>query len=68
VALLARETGGRAFDASNAESLDSIYRGLGSSIDSVRESTEITPWLDAASAVLLVCAVGLGVARGPALP
>jgi Ca-activated chloride channel family protein len=68
VALLARESGGEAFDATNAASVETIYRQLGANV-TVRESTSsITPWLDLAAAVLLASSVLLGRARGGALP
>jgi Ca-activated chloride channel homolog len=68
VALLARESGGLAFNATNAESLDTIYRNLGSSIGRRNAQTEITSWFELAAAVLLVAAIGAARARGAALP
>jgi Ca-activated chloride channel homolog len=68
VALLARESGGLAFNATNAESLDTIYRNLGSSIGRRNAQTEITSWFERAAAVLLVAAIGAARARGAALP
>jgi Ca-activated chloride channel homolog len=68
VALLSRETGGQAFDAGSASSLDAIYRHLGSAIEKEPDAVEITSWFDFAAATLLVLAVVLGLAQGPALP
>ena len=58
VALLARETGGQAYSATNASRLDTIYRQLGASIGRHRVRKDITSWFEIAAAVLLVAAVG----------
>jgi Ca-activated chloride channel family protein len=68
VALLARESGGKAFSATNAESLDAIYRNLGSSIGRQNARTDIASWFELAAAILLVAAIGAARARGAALP
>jgi Ca-activated chloride channel family protein len=68
VALLARESGGLAFSATNAESLDTIYRNLGSSIGRRNAQTEIASWFELVAAILLVAAIGTARARGAALP
>jgi Ca-activated chloride channel family protein len=68
IALLARVTGGQAFYASNATSLDTIYRKLGRSVGHLHRTTEIAGWFDAVAAVLLILGVGLGRARTAALP
>ncbi len=68
VALLARESGGRSFNATNADSLDTIYRRLGTSIGRRPELTEITPWFEVAAAILLIFGIGGARARGGALP
>jgi Ca-activated chloride channel family protein len=68
VALLARESGGEAFSATSAGSLDTIYRNLGTSIGRHRQTTEISSWFELAAAILLVSGVGAARARGAALP
>jgi Ca-activated chloride channel family protein len=68
VGLLARDSGGQAFTAQSATSLDLIYRTLGLSIGRHRELTRISSWFDIAAAVALVAGVGLARVRGPALP
>ena len=54
VRLLARLSGGQAFDAETAESLNSTYRHLGTSVGKHRESKNVTAWFELAAAVLLV--------------
>jgi len=61
-------SGGRAFTATNAGSLDTIYSNLGSSIGSRPERTEITSWFELAAALLLVAGLAAARARGGALP
>jgi Ca-activated chloride channel homolog len=68
MALLARETGGTSFDATTAAELDSIYREFATGIDRHSAHEDVSAWFEAAAAVLLVAAVGLGIALGPALP
>ncbi len=68
VALLARETGGQAYSATNASKLDTIYRQLGASIGRHRVRKDITSWFEIAAAVLLIAAVGTARSRGGALP
>jgi Ca-activated chloride channel homolog len=57
VAMLARETGGQAFDASNAERLETIFRDLGSTVGRRHERVDLTPWLELAAAVFLVAGI-----------
>ena len=69
VALLARVSGGKAFDATHRAraSTRSIATSARASA-SDRESTEITSWFELAAAVFLVGGVGAARARGGALP
>jgi Ca-activated chloride channel family protein len=67
-ALLARETGGKAYAATTGPALDRVYRHLGSTIGTEPQITEITSWLEAAAAVFFVCGLGAARARGGALP
>jgi Ca-activated chloride channel family protein len=68
VSMLARESGGEAFDASSAGRLDTIYRSLGSSLQRGSQSTEVTPWFEAGAAMLLLSGIGVARARGAVLP
>jgi Ca-activated chloride channel family protein len=65
---LARQTGGQAYDATTADSLNVIYRKLGGSIARHPKLTDITSWFDVAAALLLLVGVGAARARGAALP
>jgi Ca-activated chloride channel family protein len=68
VGLLARRTGGKAYSATNAESLDSVYRRLGASIGHSSEPTSITSWFELAAAVLVVAGLWSARRHGGALP
>jgi Ca-activated chloride channel family protein len=68
VRMLAQQTGGEAFTATNAAKLNTIYKQLGSTVGTHQERTEITPWFEVAAAVLLICGVGLARLWGGALP
>jgi Ca-activated chloride channel family protein len=68
VALLARVSGGQAFDATTANSLNTIYRNLGSSVGKRSEPREITSWFEIAAGALLVFGVGAARAWGAPLP
>jgi Ca-activated chloride channel family protein len=57
VAMLARETGGKAYDAADADRLDAIFRELGSTVGRRREQVDLAPWLELAAAALLVAGV-----------
>jgi Ca-activated chloride channel homolog len=69
VALLARTTGGQSAVATNANTLDSIYRNLGSSVGRHTEQRDkITSWFELAAAILLLASVGVARAWGASLP
>jgi Ca-activated chloride channel homolog len=68
VALLARVSGGEAFNATNATNLFSIYRSLGTSIGRTSQTTELTPWFELAAAILLACAIISARVEGALLP
>ncbi len=68
VALLARTTGGQAFTATTASSLNSIYRSLGSTVGRHDSLEEITGWFEVAAAMLLLAGVGAARAWGSSLP
>jgi Ca-activated chloride channel family protein len=58
VALLARVTGGQAYNAASASSLDTVYRTLGTKVATHFASTEITSWFEIAAAALLLAGAG----------
>jgi Ca-activated chloride channel homolog len=68
VGLLARESGGQAFDATNSRTLNSIYKHLGTTLGRRYQPKEITSWFELAAALFLVAAVWTARARGAALP
>jgi Ca-activated chloride channel family protein len=69
VALLANATGGQAASATNANTLNSIYRNLGSSVGRHTEQRDqITSWFEFAAAILLAASVGVARAWGASLP
>jgi Ca-activated chloride channel family protein len=68
VALLARVSGGQAYDATNALSLDTIYRRLGASIGVHRKLTDISSWFELTASLMLVAGIGATRLRGAALP
>lgn len=68
VGILARDSGGRAYDAPDSGTLDDIYRHLGKTIGSQPEESEVTWWFELAAAVLLIAAVGAARLQGGALP
>ncbi len=68
VALLARTSGGQAYDATNARTLDTIYRHLGSTLGVHRKLTDVSSWFELAAVILLLAGVGSARARGAALP
>jgi Ca-activated chloride channel homolog len=68
IALLARASGGEAFNATTAGSLNTIYRDLGSSIGHHKVDTDIASWFDLAAVVFLVAGVAAARVLGPTLP
>jgi Ca-activated chloride channel family protein len=52
-------TGGKSYNAKNADQIVNVYRDLGSSLGRKVENREITSWFAVAAAVLLIGAVGL---------
>jgi len=65
---IAETTGGTFFEARSAESLRSAYESLGSSLARIPGTLEITSWLVALAAALLLGAGALAVLWGPRLP
>jgi Ca-activated chloride channel homolog len=57
---IARSTGGITYTARNASSLSKIYRTLGSSLGRKEKVENIASWFAAASAVMLLGALGAG--------
>jgi Ca-activated chloride channel homolog len=68
MALLSRETGGESFSARTSAQLDSIYRRLALGINRRAGHRDVSPMFEAAAAILLAAAVGIGIMLGPALP
>ncbi len=68
VRLLARVSGGQAYNATTASSLDSIYKNLGSSVGDHDVNRNITTWFELAAAVLLVLGVAAERAWRASLP
>jgi Ca-activated chloride channel family protein len=68
VAMLARVTGGHAYQAKTASNLDRVYRQLGSTLGRRRRSHEITSWFDLVAAVLVVTGAGALRFRSAPLP
>jgi Ca-activated chloride channel homolog len=68
VAMLARETGGQAFNATNAQDLNSIYRKLDTTVGTIRKRRNIASWFDLAAAVLVLGGVAAARVWGAALP
>jgi Ca-activated chloride channel homolog len=68
LAALAEETGGRAYESRDAESVSQVYARLGTFIGTDRVRQEVTAW-PAGIAALLLVAAGLAAWRlGPRLP
>jgi Ca-activated chloride channel homolog len=68
VALLARESGGQAFAATNAERLNKIYRDLGETVARSERKTQIVSWFELAAALSLVAGVAAARLQAGALP
>jgi Ca-activated chloride channel family protein len=68
VTLLTRQSGGKAYTATTAEQLNTVYRRLGATVGTTPQLSEITSWFEGAAAVLLVAGLALARWRGPALP
>jgi hypothetical protein len=69
VALLARTTGGQAASATDNNTLDSIYRNLGTTVGRhTQQLEEITGWFEIAAGLLLIAGVGIARAWGASLP
>ncbi|MEX0790562.1 MAG: VWA domain-containing protein [Actinomycetota bacterium] len=66
--LVAETTGGRYFESTTTESLEEIYRGMGSSLGFREERRELTPQVAAAAAVLLVAAAAMSLLWFQRLP
>ncbi len=65
---IATTTGGRAFKASSAEQLTSIFEGLGQRVGVVREQREVTDYLIGGALVAAVAAAAGSLAWGSRLP
>lgn len=65
---VAETTGGRYFESTTSESLEEIYRGMGSSLGFREERRELTPQVAGAAAVLLVAAAAFSLLWFQRLP
>ncbi|CAN5756605.1 VWA domain-containing protein [soil metagenome] len=65
---VARTTGGRYFESTTSESLEEVYRGMGSSLGFRDERRELTPQVAGAAAILLVAAAALSLLWFQRLP
>ena len=63
MAQIAQVSGGRAFNAKNADQLSSIYQRLGSQLSTVVRQRDITILFVIAGALMLLCGVGASVRR-----
>ena len=68
MALLARETGGSPSTPGRLRGSIDLSASLRLGIDRHSAHEDVSPWFEAAAAVLLAAAVGVGIALGPALP
>jgi Ca-activated chloride channel homolog len=65
---IARATGGTFFRAKTAQSVQTAYAKLGSSLGRTSSNVEVTSWFLAIAALLLVSALILGVRWAPRIP
>jgi Ca-activated chloride channel family protein len=65
---IARETGGRYFNAPDARRLESIYAGIGTRLSTRPEQQEVTAAFAGAGLLLLLCGMGVSLVRGGRLP
>jgi len=65
---IARTTGGRFYQASDAQRLTDIYRNLGTRFSTKKEKQEVTAGFAGAGFVLLVAGMAVAMARGGRLP
>jgi Ca-activated chloride channel homolog len=65
---IARETGGRYYQAADAQRLTEIYRGLGTRFSTKKEKQEVTAAFAGGGFVLLMAGMVLAMARGGRLP
>jgi Ca-activated chloride channel family protein len=68
VSLLGRVSGGQAFSATTAASLNTIYRHLGESVGRRDQTREITSWFEVAAGLILGLGIGAARAWGAPLP
>jgi Ca-activated chloride channel family protein len=64
---IAQRSGGRAYSAADADTLDAVYRTLGSKIGTRKEQREVTVAFVAGGLVLLLGGLGTGVRFRPQL-
>jgi Ca-activated chloride channel homolog len=65
---IASVTGGQTFTAQSADEATHIYQNLGSTLARTHVRRDLTTWLSLGAGLLLIAAVGAGIAFGPLLP
>jgi Ca-activated chloride channel family protein len=68
LAAIARETDGKAYRASSASKVESVYKQLGSSIAQRSSTREVSSWFAGAAAFLLLASLGAAKLTGARLP
>jgi len=68
VALLARQSGGQAYDASNAQQLNTVYKHIATTVGRTSRRKAIASWFDLAAAILLIAGYTAARIRGGMLP
>jgi Ca-activated chloride channel family protein len=68
LAAIAHETGGKTYEASSAQKVNSVYKQLGSSIVSRHATREISSWFAGIAALLLLGSLGAARLTGERLP
>jgi len=66
--MIARESGGRAFEVEDADELDRVYESLGSRVGSKKEKREMTASFAGVGLLLLLAAAGTGLRWRGRLP
>ena len=68
LAAIAHETGGKTYQASSAQKVNSVYKQLGSSIVSRHATREVSSWFAGIAALLLLGSLGAARLTGERLP
>jgi Ca-activated chloride channel homolog len=68
LAAIAKETGGKTYEAKSSAKVQEIYKQLGESIAQRKVNREISSWFAGAAALLLLGSLGAARVAGPRLP